>query len=374
MRAGPGSHGFALAVAVFALALIAALLAGMFFAAHQELRLGRNALGMERAFAAAEGGVGATLATWSPAKLNALGEWRSSPFAGTLPAGTGEYAGVVTRLNQTLFLVRATGRDGGGTAQRTVAQLARLVPAALDVTAALTLTGRLEMAASSVISGEDHAPEGWACPPEVAGAGVRIRDPALIVSADCPPASCIGGSPAVRRDSALGDSAFGRAYEASWNELAALAARRYPDGSGPVTDVSPVGTATSCDSSASGNWGDPSAPPAVAGCTHYLPITRAEGSLRVSGGSGQGVLLVQGDLVVEGGFQFRGVLLVRGTLSILAGGGRLVGAVEAGNVVLRPGIPSGSAEIVYSSCAVRAALLQNAGAAPLAPRGWAELY
>ncbi|HQT98769.1 MAG TPA: hypothetical protein PK416_12985, partial [Thermodesulfobacteriota bacterium] len=294
-------------------------------------------------------------------------------FSGTLPRGTGAYSGTVTRLNRTLFLLQATGRDASGSAQRAVSRVVRLAPPPLDLRAALTVSGSLDIGPSSLVDGEEHGPEGWACPAAVAAPGVRIRDPARIANPGCPLSSCIRGNPAVIGDSTPGDS-LSQADEANWQALAALAAKVYTGGYGPAADIAPAGTATTCDSSVRGNWGDPASPPAVAGCTHYLPVVYAGGDLRLSGGSGQGILLVAGDMVVEGGFQFRGVLLVRGRLTVLGMGGRILGSVRAASVDLRPGGPAGSAEILYSSCAVWTALLQNAGARLLTPRGWVEPF
>lgn len=373
MNARTESPGFALAAALFALVLIAGLLAGVFFAALQELRLGRNALDAERAFAAAESGVSAALAGWDPASYDALRQGQSAAFSGSLPAGSGSYVGSVTRLGATLFLIQARGRDATGSAQRGVARVARLSPPPLDFRAALTVEDRLSVARSSLVSG-DAVPSGWPCPPAAPGPGVRMADPSRLSTTDCPVGTCIRGSPAVLADSTVGDSLAGAARETAWNALAALATRTYPPGAGPLTDIGPVGSAATCDSSAGGNWGEPASPPGVSGCADYLPVTLAEGDLRINAGSGQGVLLVRGDLVVEGGFQFRGVLLVRGTLTMLGLGGRLEGAVRAASVDLRPSPPVGTAEIRYSGCVVRTVLLRSAAATPLAPRGWVELF
>jgi hypothetical protein len=368
------SRGFALAAAVFALVLIAALLAGVFFAALQELRLGRNALGAERAFAAAEAGVAAALADWDPARCDVLRDGQSAAFSGALPAGTGAYAGSVTRLHGTLFLIRSRGRDAATSAQREVAQVVRLTPPPLDLRAAVTVEDRLAVAGAALIAGDGEPPAGWACPTAGAGVGVRIADASRVSISGCPPASCIRGEPAVMGDSSVGDSVARRLLDAAWSELARQAAKTYPAGSGPVAGLGPVGTATACDSSIVGNWGDPGSPPSVAGCADYFPVVLAEGDLRIQGGSGQGILLVQGDLVVDGGFQFRGVLLVRGTLTLLGLGGRLLGAVRASSVDLRPSGPTGVAELRYSGCVTRTILLGNATATPLARRGWGEVF
>jgi Tfp pilus assembly protein PilX len=50
-------EGFALAVAMVAIVVIGALIAGAFFTSTQEYRIGRNSLIDQRAFAAAEAGV-----------------------------------------------------------------------------------------------------------------------------------------------------------------------------------------------------------------------------------------------------------------------------------------------------------------------------
>ena len=374
MPARTASRGFALAVTVFALALIAALLAGVFFAALQELRMGRNALGAERAVVAAEAGLATAIGGWDPALYNQMGQGRSADFAGQLPARTGSFAGAVTRLGETLFLVRATGADAAGSGRRSVAVVVRLAPPDLVLRAALTVADDLHLAGASLVSGADSAPAGWSCAPTAAEAGVRIPDASHVSTSACGQAACLDGSPAVMTDSAIGIPFSDSGEAAAWEYLVARAARTYPAGAGTVSGIGPVGTATSCDSSAADNWGEPSSPPAVSGCADYLPITYAAGDLRINGGCGQGVLLVSGDLVIEGGFQFRGVLLVRGRLTILGAGGRILGSVKAASADLDPASPGGSSEVRYSSCAVRAALLRNASVRPLTPRGWTEVY
>jgi hypothetical protein len=374
VSAGTASRGFALAIAVFALALIAALLAGVFFAALQELRIGRNALGAERAFEAAEAGVATTIGIWDPARYNSLGPGRTAGLGGLLPLNSGSFTGAVTRLDETLFLVRATGTDAAGSGRRSVAQVVQLVPPAVASGAALSVSDQLELAGASLVSGEDESPEGWSCAPATASAGARVPDPSRVSTAGCSNASCLDGEPAVIADSTIGIP-FTRPDEAAaWRSLVERAARTYPADAGSLSAIGPRGTATSCDSSAAENWGEPASPPVVRGCADYWPITYAAGDLRIEGGSGQGVLLVAGDLVIEGGFEFRGVLLVRGRLSILGPGGRISGSVRAASARLDPAGPGGRAEIRYSSCVVRAALLRNASVRPLTPRGWVELY
>ena len=57
--------GFALPVAVFAIVIIGALVAGAFFASTQEFRIGTNTIQQTRALGAAEFGLNETHANWN---------------------------------------------------------------------------------------------------------------------------------------------------------------------------------------------------------------------------------------------------------------------------------------------------------------------
>jgi hypothetical protein len=368
------TRGFALAVTVFALVLIAALIAGVFFAARQEMRLGENVQSAHRAFDAAEAGLHTAVAQWDPGRYDDLAPGRSAEFAGRLPGGTGSFAGSVLRLNGRLFLIRSTGQDAGGLARRSLAGLVRLAPAPLAFGAALSVTGPLVVGGSSLVEGGDQRPAGWDCPPTgPAMPGVAIRDAGELSIPGCPDASCLHGDPPVRRVPALGDSATRAADGVAWGALAARATKVYEAEDGPVTGPRPSGTATTCDTSARDNWGEAAVPPVVAGCSHYYPVILARGGLRVTGGSGQGILLVSGDLQVEGGFAFYGPVVVRGNLTVRGGGGRLLGGVKASSAALLPS-GGGSAEVGFSGCVLSNALLSSAPAAFLAGRGWAQLF
>ena len=82
----------------------------------------------------------------------------------------------------------------------------------------------------------------------------------------------------------------------------------------------------------------------------------APGNLKLTGDVGQGMLLIEGDLVVSGNFRFYGVVIVRGRLSTLGAGGTFTGAVMAQNVSLGDNKILGSATVQYSSCANNNAL------------------
>src|SRR5215467_8526741 len=65
-------EGFALPVALGSMVVIGMILAGVFFAATQENRVGRNTLNQERAFRGAEFGVNNTYASWPNNSMNSL--------------------------------------------------------------------------------------------------------------------------------------------------------------------------------------------------------------------------------------------------------------------------------------------------------------
>ena len=111
-------RGMALAITVFALVVVAALVAGTFYAATQEQRTSDNSRRSVAAMGVAESGIDSVVTSWNPTILNKKGVYpadsasygtSSTPI--TTPGGTGTYYGTVYRLNTQLFLVDMTGRD-----------------------------------------------------------------------------------------------------------------------------------------------------------------------------------------------------------------------------------------------------------------------
>lgn len=111
----------------------------------------------------------------------------------------------------------------------------------------------------------------------------------------------------------------------------------------------PVSEAGSCVA-ADGNWGavSPTDP-----CFGHRPMILAEGGLKVTGGEGRGLLVVDGDLLLESEFRFQGLVRVHGTLT-LADGAVIMGAVRADSLHI-----SGGA-IQHDGCAVLAAVASPA--------------
>jgi hypothetical protein len=375
MRASHRERGFALAGAVFALVIIAALVAGAFFAARQELSVGRNTQTFQRAFDAAEAGLDNTIATWNVGTLNSIAIGDSTTLGGTLPNNGGSYRAVVRRLNDELFLIRSVGQDPSGGAQRSLAALTRLQRIEMDFNASLTTRGDLKIGGSSFIDGVDQNPTGWSCPLGALDTlpGILTKDSSQISTSGCGGYNCVRGDPKIEEDPTINDSTFFKFGDLDWNELTAMATKTYPPGSVGPLGPAPVGTTTTCDMSSLNNWGEPRIPPIVTGCQYYFPIIYVPGNLKLTGGVGQGILLVGGDLDVQGGAEFYGPVIVRGNLTTQGTGGHFNGGVMAANVNLDLTSVLGDAVITFSSCAIARALQYNAPGRMLAQRSWAEL-
>ncbi len=85
---------------------------------------------------------------------------------------------------------------------------------------------------------------------------------------------------------------------------------------------------------------------------------------------GCGMLLVEGDLYVEGGFQWYGIVLVTGAITFTGGGGKNVtGAMLAGDTV-DADLVGGDGNLIYCSSAVN----DQTNNLPLITLRWAELF
>ncbi|PYP27500.1 MAG: hypothetical protein DMD55_08210 [Gemmatimonadetes bacterium] len=391
-------RGMALALAIVALVVVGALIAGAFFAGTQEQRVGENARYSQRSFGVAEGATNYLIGHWNPQVYN-----RSKAYpldsvkvptlgADTVsPSHTGRYAGYVYRLNSELYLIDLTGQDsttlaaggafrrrGGGGRER-IGLLARIKPLVVDIRASLT-TGKSDIVAgNAVVDGNDHVPVGWEtqCAPKDTinlKAGIRADLGATITEGG---SSDIVGTPPWYIDPNIGDSTFSKFGDVTYAQLASRATLTLGGGQNFANDIYPRTTATGqCDYANPHNWGDgvnPGQP-----CGSYFPIVHILGNAQVNGTQGQGILLVDGSLVVNGGFQWFGITIIRGTLNTAGGGStdaHFWGAVMAqDSVVVGSNTISGHANLNYSKCAILKALDSTGMVAIMRSRGWVQLY
>jgi hypothetical protein len=288
----------------------------------------------------------------------------------------------VTRIGDAgspLFLIASEGRAGpfsGAQARRRTSTIVTLLRPRMNVLAALTTRGATMVGGSAALDGADTASfVGWGCPPpSLPKPGIAIDDSSQITWSGT--AAAVRGSPPVQATVTAADSMtyFGYGPGLDWNTLVGMATTVV--GTGPLAAIGPTTVGGACDTANPHNWGDPATPgnPTPGVCRDHFPIIHAPYGLAVTGGRGQGILLVGGDLDVQGGFEFYGPVIVRGTLRAHASGGRFNGGVLAANVNLAQNVVVGGAMITYSSCVLARVLDGVATPVRSSARPWAELF
>jgi hypothetical protein len=382
-------RGMALAVAIFALVIVGALVAGALFAGTQEQRVGESSRRLQQSFGVAELGVYDVVRTWDPTIYNQQGAYPTDSVAlpnalltGATPRHTGSYGGYVYRLNNNLYLIDITGHDtvsgtassGAGLARHRMGMLARVKVLNLNVQASLTTGSSDALSGNATVNGTDQNPPGWgAC--GAAGpslAGIR-SDQGTTVSTSG--SATIIGSPPVMVDPSVSDSTFSRFGDVTYAALAARANLTFP-GQNFSNSIGPVVANGQCNKAALTNWGDGANP--TAPCGSYFPIIHITGDAIINGDQGQGILLVDGDLEVQGSFQWFGVVIVQGTLKTTGGGttdAHFWGATMVhDSVTFGTNQISGHANINYSSCALMQALNNTGVVALMRSRGFVQLF
>jgi hypothetical protein len=381
-------RGMALAVAIFALVVVGALVAGAFFAGTQEQRVGDNSRRVMKSFGVAETGVNEVIRSWDPQKINNIRQYPLdsvriplNPADSITPDGSGVYGGYIYRINDEVYLVDVTGRDRrsaagiaqGGARQR-IGQMVRIRPLNLGIGAALTTRGQVDLKGNALASGRDTIPQGWSqsyCDTigDTTKAGIRIPDSTQVHTSGN---GQLLGNPPVMGDTSIKASTFTQFGDISYDQLAAAATVQLPGGN---YKTFPVTTGGKCDKTSLTNWGDginPSQP-----CGGYFPIIHISGDATLNGDQGQGVLLVDGNLSIQGSYIFYGVVIAQGSVSTAGGGStdaHFYGAVMAKDVSLELNSLAGNATIQYSKCAVTNALEGTQVATPLRSRAWSQLF
>jgi hypothetical protein len=372
--------GFALAVALAAIVIIGAVITGMFFTSTQEYRISRNSALQARALTTAEYGMNSIVTTgqwqpgWNTGVNGLLGTTVYSPGDGGLDTVR------VSKLGDGMFLVTSTGRvgpAGGAQARHRLGGLVTLAVPQLNMLAALTTKSQVKLGGSSFLDGNDDSVPNWSCPPLAPGLpGLVLPDTTQITTAGCTALSCVAGTPKIAQDPAAAKDStyFNYGPGLDWSTLTGSANKTYNSGA-TLNGLGPSVASGSCNTADAINWGDPlHADPTMTPCQTYFPIIYAKGDLQITGGVGQGILLVEGDLSVQGGAEFYGPVIVKGSLKTAGTGGHFNGGVMAANVDLEQSTLLGDAVIHYSSCALKKAL--NGAASPmfLPRRSWTELY
>ena len=409
--ASPGARprdGFALAAAIFAIVVIGALIAGAYFASFQEARVGRNMLIEQRSFSLAEYGLNYDVSNWDKAR-NML------PPRGMAVGGIdstkrvirqGDTAYVrVTRLNDNSFWVVSTGSANVGSdplqSIRRTNMLVRIAYPSMKVKGAITSNGSVTLGGSSSITGFDKDPKGWSqdcqgVPDAGTTAGIVVAsktqftgDTTITNTGDN--GSGVTGLPRVLVDNATvtDSNTYVRYGSETWNSLSANADIRLTD---YFPHALPQLTAdnSKCDVTKQDNWGEPFHDSTLVNgtvpkCVTYFPIVYSDTSLHVAANSrGQGILMINGDLILEGNFDWNGLVITRDDILSGAGNVNIQGAMLVRNANLNKckagdktcnGVDiTGNFHMVYSKCAIENALRASAILIPVKKRAWAQLF
>ena len=378
MRSHRNRKGMALGIVLIAIAVISVMIVGAYFANIQEYRLGSNNLTQARSMTAAEYGQGVVYQKWE----RAWNAYRAgTTFVRTYAPGDGSVDTVrITKLNNLSYFVASEGRATTGPrsgTRRRSGMLVRLSVPQVKILGAITTKGTVKIGGSTTINGTDSTITGWGCPPagaSVAGAVVPSLSN-LSSGGKCGKNfACIQGSPLVSiSTAALDTNTYFNYGGLMWADLVAMADK---SASGTLTGISPSLSGSACNMTDTKNWGDPARSAPTGACESYFPVIYAPGDLAINGNVGQGILLVNGSLSIQGNFTFYGPVISRGTVKLTGTGNHIYGSVLAANVVdsTSTTVLSGNSGIQYSSCANNLALQRTALPVKAPQRSWSELF
>jgi len=352
--------GIAMPMAILLVAFITAGIIGAFGRMTGEARTLDSNRTTTLAFALAERGLEARVAT---------GDTTPDSVRYSFPGGTVDVR--VSRVRRgagprdtTLWLIRATGTVGGGradrpAARRSVAQLAVRAAGTIDANAAWTsLSGLRKNGGSGLISGIDE------CNPSNAVAGAAVPD-GMFELRSAGGKYPFEGEPAVYEEGTQEE--FANSVGIDWQSIIGSPSSIDPDitcaGSARDTDCLPMAQYAS----------DP----------NYYPVILVNGDFTMgSNTTGQGLLVVTGRLTFTGGQEtWRGLILV-GEELIDNGTGWVSGAVISGldvklgldvpqSELVEEAVANGTKQYRYNSCEVANAL-NGAASMALIPNAWID--
>lgn len=364
-------RGVALVLVLISIVVFSVLSTGAILGSLQELRSAKNEQMEQRALAVAEYGLNFQLSNW-PASRAAL--TTGAIETSNVVVATGDTAQIVVmRLNTRNYLVVSIGRTNSGSgrlgAQRQVSLLVTAASGSAKAPAALTSKGNNTTKGSASITGINTTPLGWTGCAAARDTFALASAPNKNIDVQKPASQSVNGT--YKDPNANKQSTYDTFGDETFNSLKAKAAVKPAE---QPSSPSPSGNSVTCTAGPS-NWGEPYRSGSyTAGCTSYYPIVYAANNLKMTGGRGQGVLLVNGNLDVTGNFYYVGLIVVTGNIKI-SGTSVFRGALLAqGNID-----SEGNTDVAYSACAISNALGGSAGSgAPavsrVAKRGWVQNY
>ena len=377
------TRGFALVIAVFALVLLAVIVAGGYFTATQEFQIGRSMRTLTTSFYSGEAGVRDVLAEWDPAVYAKLAIDDTIRFGPTRVSGGGEYSGLVTRVGapadsaKRYFYIEAAGRPGrAGQGERRQAAMVSAWFPNICCDATVKVVGDVIFSpggSSEIINGDNmDPPPGWSSSvcaglptDSVPGAAISstttISKPTKIHGS--PMDFYVDGSLTAANVLDFGDYTYAdltsRADHEFTGDYVMYDSQPTLDGSGECDESNPL------------NWGDPSNENHP--CFDFFPVVHVSGNLTLEGsGAAQGILLVDGALEIHGPYDFYGVAIASDSVQMSGSAYVYGGAVIRNNLHYTGPNP----RFVMSQCAVWRALRLSSLTRPelVSPRAWVELF
>ena len=365
--------GLALPMVLGAITLIGTLIAGVMYLATQDYRVGANTLNETRAEAAAELGLNRLTTDWDQTKNTSMVTGDTLRLNYT-DVGGASVSVFVTRLPGPFFWAVSESQTRGNSLQygsrRRFGGLFRLNTPAMTILGAVTAAGNVKVSGNVNINGNDSIPAGWSCPGTRTNVAGAVITPTATVTTNG--SVVVNGSPPSTTSTAAADTNTYFNYgSATYTSLAAIADITLPGGT--YTGMAPVVVAGVCQRALTTNWGDPTRPGGA--CATYFPIIHFTGDTKLTGGTGQGIMLVDGDLTEAGNFTFTGIIIARGTVRATGSSNAVTGMIMAAAVDLGDAVTlTGSTKLQYSSCAVQQVLSTTSPLVASKGRGWVNLY
>lgn len=330
-------EGFALPMAILLIGFLTAGLAGAFLRQSAELYAVTGAGSQTDAFSVAQEGLETYLAAGSVTQLTATY---------TFPDGTASVEAIqikagVLSTDTSIWLVKSTGTAKGGTrrnpaARRTVAQLASRAAPTMQVLSSWTsLSGLDKSGVSGVISGTD------ACGTGVVKAGTTVPVGQFSGHEDA-----FTGAPAI--DQTRSETDLASAIKIDW---AGITSAVSPSLAADIIYCIPASYGYNVGRVPCGAF-----PASTAFTADYWPTIIINGSSPLPA-DGHGMLIVTGNLDLNGGDTWDGIILVGGIITDNGNGG-VGGAVvtglniKLGQAVEPSSVAHGTKDYAYDSCKV----------------------
>lgn len=363
-------HGVALVAVLYFLVLAALTSIAVTFGVRLALRSGAGLRDDATLIEAGDAVLHGELARWNGA------EWGRQRLGSTVTYQAAAPAGVdatvsVTRLGFKVYAMTVDVRARPAGPARQLGLFVRVPIPAAPTTAALHSAADVSIENGvRLIATDSGRCADTASASVIVPAGVTVTlDPALPDTEQ----------PSVRVDPSANDSAsYLQIGEWTWSDLAARADVRLA----PDAHVTPAPTVSAgrCMNGAE-NWGEPL--DSTSSCFTHAPLVYVPGDLTIDGGRGQGVLLVDGRLVIDGAFTYSGQIVVRRGIETRADAISISGAVYAwrttsdssqtradrGDVVLTHG-----ASLRYSRCDAAHGIQSWLQPRGVRSRAWTELF